>query len=238
MEPKKAVLITSGGLDSTVMAYQYHAQNYQLTMVAFDYGQRHHKELDYALGTAEDLGAQFHLIALHDLADILAVHSKSVLVNKSKKVPDGHYAEETMKQTVVPNRNMVMLAIAGSVAVAKGADVLGLGVHAGDHFIYPDCRPGFIDAMARALVLGNEGFGSASFALQAPFLTLSKATIVSIGHRLRVPWDKTWSCYKGGDIHCGRCATCVERIEAFALADIDDPTKYEDRGYALEVVGR
>ncbi len=229
----QAVCITSGGLDSTVLAY-YYAGEFDVTMVAFNYGQRHAKELEFAQATAERLGAQFYVIGLPDLADLLGAFSTSSLVADTE-VPDGHYAEESMKQTVVPNRNMVMLAIAGSVAVALGADILATGVHAGDHFIYPDCRPEFINSIGQALVLGNSGFGSERFHLEAPFATYTKADIVRQGAEMSVPFEKTWSCYKGGAIHCGRCGTCVERIEAFHLAGVEDPTEYEDSKFALEV---
>jgi 7-cyano-7-deazaguanine synthase len=232
---RRAVCIVSGGLDSSVLAYRYRDLGFDLSLVSFDYGQRHHKELRYAEKLADRLDVEWHPIVLQDLADFLGVYSESVLVNTSHEVPEGHYAEDTMRQTVVPNRNMVMLAIAGSVAVAKAADVLATGVHAGDHFIYPDCRPGFIDAMGRALVLGNEGFGSDEFRLEAPFVNMSKAAIVSLGAELVVPFEKTWSCYFGGDIHCGKCGTCVERIEAFMLAGVYDPTTYEDTEFAKEV---
>lgn len=232
---KEAVVIVSGGLDSTVLAYRYARRGYSLTVVSFDYGQRHAKELEYAQRTAIKLKAGFRRFDLEDVGGMLAAYSQSSLVAEGVEVPDGHYAEESMKQTVVPNRNMVMLAIAGSVAVAKGADVLATGVHAGDHFIYPDCRPDFIDALGRALVLGNEGFGSDEFRLEAPFVFVSKASIVLFGAELGVPFEDTWSCYRGGRIHCGRCGTCVERAEAFMLSGVEDPTEYADKEFAKEV---
>lgn len=232
---RRAVCVVSGGLDSSVLAYRYADLGFELSLVSFDYGQRHLKELRAAEKMADRLDVEWHPIGLPGLAEFLHSYSKSVLVQPDAEVPEGHYAEETMRATVVPNRNMVMLAIAGSVAVAKEADVLAVGVHAGDHFIYPDCRPEFIDALGRALVLGNEGFGSEEFHLEAPFVRMSKAAIVSLGAELLVPFAETWSCYYGGDIHCGKCGTCVERIEAFMLAGVPDPTEYMDTEFAKEV---
>jgi len=141
-------------------------------------------------------------------------------------VPDGHYAEETMKITVVPNRNAIMLTIAFGLASAQGADAVAAAVHGGDHFIYPDCRPAFIEAFQTMQNCALDG--QSTIKLYTPFVTISKADIVSIGKELVVPFEKTWSCYKGGATHCGRCGTCVERIEAFHLAHVDDPTKYAD----------
>jgi 7-cyano-7-deazaguanine synthase len=152
-------------------------------------------------------------------------------------VPDGHYAEDTMKATVVPNRNMMMLSIAGAVAIAEEAEFVATGTHAGDHFIYPDCRPEFIAAASAALLVGNTGFSSPGFrGIVAPFIHSTKADICATGDVLGVPWDATWSCYKGGAIHCGRCGTCVERAEAFDLAGVDDPTEYEDATFWRQAV--
>ena len=136
-----------------------------------------------------------------------------------------------MKSTVVPNRNAIMLTIAYAVAVSSGASVVATGVHAGDHFVYPDCRPNFIalfDNMERA---ATEGFALPELRLDAPFVHISKARIVQLGAQLGVPYEDTWSCYKGGDVHCAKCGTCVERREAFQLAGVVDPTVYEDAEY-------
>jgi 7-cyano-7-deazaguanine synthase len=141
-------------------------------------------------------------------------------------VPDGHYAEESMKITVVPNRNAIMLAIAYGLAVAQGADTVAAAVHGGDHFIYPDCRPAFIEAFQ---TMENYALdGQPPIGLYVPFVMLAKADIVAIGEKLAVPFAETWSCYKGGTMHCGRCGTCVERLEAFQLALVPDPTDYAD----------
>ncbi len=149
-------------------------------------------------------------------------------------VPHGHYAHENMKITVVPNRNMILLAATGGVAVANNMRRIATAVHAGDHYVYPDCRPEFTLSCSRTLSLATAGFGDIT--IEAPFVNKTKADIATIGNELGVPWQDTWTCYEGGDIHCGRCATCVERIEAFALAGVEDPTEYADAEYWKTVV--
>jgi 7-cyano-7-deazaguanine synthase len=141
-------------------------------------------------------------------------------------VPHGHYAAPNMAITVVPNRNAILLSISYGVAVAEGAEVVATGVHAGDHFVYPDCRPEFIKAFDEMQKTAVEGFGDGLLRLYAPFVEWSKADIVATGARLDVPYADTWSCYEGGEVHCGECGTCVERREAFQLAGVQDPTIY------------
>jgi 7-cyano-7-deazaguanine synthase len=131
-----------------------------------------------------------------------------------------------MKATVVPNRNLIMLAVAGGIAAATGAEAVATGVHAGDHPIYPDCRPEFIQAASVAIGLGTAGLGAHDVRVYAPFVDLTKTRIAQIGEELDVPWELTWSCYEGGELHCGRCGTCVERIEALTDAGVTDPTAY------------
>lgn len=228
MIPKpKAVLIISGGLDSTVLAYWLHDQGYSLHLMSFDYGQRHVKELEYAKITAKKLLVAHDIIDLRQLTGLLTTSS---LTNPDIAVPDGWYTDETMKITVVPNRNMIMLSIAAGVAVAENASGIATAVHSGDHFIYPDCRPAFIVAAERAIRIGNEGFANEALHIIAPFVNSTKADIVRTGNHLQVPFTDSWSCYKGGDIHCGKCGTCNERKEAFQLAGVADPTEYEYRG--------
>ena len=222
---KLAVAIVSGGMDSVTLAYLLHDQGYALHLLSFDYGQRHKKELAFAAQCAAALGARHDVV---DLSNITGFLSGSALTDDID-VPEGHYAADNMKLTVVPNRNAMMLTVAYAVAVAEQADVVATGVHAGDHHIYPDCRPDFVrtfDAMQRVAV---EGFGKPDLHLYAPFVEIGKHDIVTIGHGLDVPYAATWSCYKGGDVHCGNCGTCVERREAFKLAGVPDPTVYEDK---------
>jgi 7-cyano-7-deazaguanine synthase len=218
----RALVILSGGLDSTVTAYEM-AVTHELDLLSFDYGQRHRRELESAVRIAALLNSPHAVLDLRGLRSLLP---GSALTDDAVPVPLGHYEAESMKQTVVPNRNAIMLAIAWARAVAIGAECVAYGAHAGDHAIYPDCRPEFYEAAERAFVLGNLGFGRDGLRLVAPFGKVSKAAVVSAGAALGVPFEETWSCYQGGDVHCGRCGTCVERREAFALAGIVDPTAY------------
>jgi len=223
---QKGIVIVSGGMDSSTLAYYLEDRYpYEWHFLSFDYGQRHIKELQYAIELAERLDAKHSVISLVALGEMLSV-SGSVLVDPKSEVPEGHYAEESMKQTVVPNRNSIMLAIATGVAVAEGAEFVAAGMHAGDHFIYPDCRPKFVDAFNTAEQFANEGFWDGG--IIAPFIEMTKADIVKVGMALGVPYDHTWSCYLGGAYHCGKCGTCVERKEAFEIAGFDDPTAYAE----------
>ena len=218
----KTIVVCSGGLDSVSLAYRTAAEGSLLGLLSFDYGQRHKKELDFAAACAQRLGVW------HEIIDISGIgrHLTGSALTDDIAVPDGHYAEETMKSTIVPNRKAIMLAIAFGVAAARKADAVAVAVHGGDHFIYPDCRPGFIDSFQRMQTEALDGY--AEVTLLAPYVTISKADIVTDGVRHGTPFAETWSCYKGGERHCGRCGTCVERREAFALAGVDDPTEYAD----------
>jgi len=227
----QAVAIASGGMDSSTLCYWLRDQQRLDLVVSVDYGQRHRRELDSAKIIANHLGVE-HLVV--DLTALGAQLGGSALTDDID-VPHGHYAEDNMKITVVPNRNMIMLAAAGGIAVARGLSAVCTAVHAGDHFVYPDCRPAFIESCSQTLTVATDGFGSV--AVEAPFVMMTKAEIAALGDQLGVPWADTWTCYEGGDVHCGRCATCVERIEAFAIAEVDDPTTYTDIEYWKEVVG-
>ena len=221
-------VICSGGLDSVTLAEKT-AQEHTLSgLISFDYGQRHKKELEFARRCAARLDVPHEII---DISHVGALLSGSALTD-DVDVPDGHYAEESMKITVVPNRNAIMLAIAYGMAASKGGDAVATAVHSGDHFIYPDCRPGFIKAFEAMQNHALEGV--ADIKLYAPFVEMSKADIVAEGAKLDLDFAQTWSCYKGEDIHCGRCGTCVERREAFDLAGVEDPTVYEDAEYWKE----
>ncbi|HEX8632452.1 MAG TPA: 7-cyano-7-deazaguanine synthase QueC [Catenuloplanes sp.] len=224
---RHAVAIVSGGMDSTVLAYLLHRSGATLTMLSFDYGQRHRAELAYASRTALTLGATHHVVDLTGLVGLLA---GSALTDTSVEVPDGHYTDTSMRATVVPNRNAIMLDIAVAQAVAVGADAVAFGAHAGDHPIYPDCRPEFLRAFQATAQLGNEGFAHPDLHVAAPFIDMTKADIAGIGAQLGVPFADTWSCYKGAAVHCGTCGTCVERREAFAVAAVPDPTEYASAG--------
>jgi 7-cyano-7-deazaguanine synthase len=219
----KAIAVMSGGLDSTTLGYLLREQGYRWQALSFDYGQRHKKELAFAQRVAMSLGAPWNLIDL-EAAGLAELLKGSALTDASFEVPEGHYASENMRITVVPNRNAVMLSIACAVAGASGSDTVAVGVHAGDHPIYPDCRPAFIASFEAMESVAMEGM--AQIRILAPFLARTKADIVKLGAELGVPFADTWSCYRGGDIHCGGCGTCYERREAFQLAGVPDPTRY------------
>ena len=212
-------------MESATALYQAKADGNEVYAVSFNYGQRHKKELDFARRLAEKAGAKEHKVV--DLTDINQLVSHSALTGKDIAVPDGHYTSESMKITVVPNRNMIMYAVALGYAVNLEADAMYVGIHSGDHAIYPDCRPDFITGLQALALVANEGFIKPDFEIKAPFVNISKAEIAAKGNKLGVPYELTWSCYKGGDKHCGTCGTCVERVEAFQLAGVVDPTVYE-----------
>lgn len=221
----KTIVICSGGLDSVTLAHKVAAEHELVGLISYDYGQRHKKELNFAARAAKALGVKHDII---DISNIGKSLSGSALTD-DVDVPEGHYAEESMKITVVPNRNAIMLTIAYGIGAARGAQAIATAVHGGDHFIYPDCRPEFIKSFEAMQNHALEGV--AEMTLYTPFLNKTKTDIAAEGARHNVPFADTWSCYKGGDIHCGRCGTCVERIEAFDVAGVDDPTEYADPDY-------
>lgn len=217
----KTVLIYSGGIDSTVLLYHLRAAGHDLTALSVDYGQRHRCELERAAVICADLGIPNPLA---DLSSIQGLLAGSSLTSPEIEVAEGHYTEESMKSTVVPNRNMILLSVATGHALSINADYVAYAAHSGDHAIYPDCRNEFADAMATAIQLADWE----QIELIRPFVDWTKADIVRRGAELGLPFEKTWSCYKGVDLHCGRCGTCIERREAFDLAKIEDPTTYAD----------
>jgi 7-cyano-7-deazaguanine synthase len=228
----KALVVCSGGLDSVTLAYKVANEGMLTSLLSFDYGQRHRKELDFAAHCAKQLNVP-HIII--DLSQVGAQLTGSALTDDID-IPDGHYAEESMKVTVVPNRNAIMMTIAFGLATSQGADNVAMAVHGGDHFIYPDCRPDFIEAFTKMQKFALDGL--AEIETYTPFLHIPKSDIVKEGHKHNVPFADTWSCYKGAELQCGRCGTCVERIEAFHLAGIKDPTDYADTEYWLTVVSK
>ena len=208
----KTVCVFSGGMDSTTLLYHLLDQGDEVLALSLDYGQRHRKELEFAAHTCQRLGVA------HEIADIRGAGrllSGSALTSDEIDVPHGHYEDVSMRSTVVPNRNMIMMAIAGGHAIAQGCERLAVAVHAGDHAVYPDCRPRFIRDFAAALRSGNYE----AVAVYAPFLEWSKTDIVQLGLKLGIDYERdTWSCYEGGAEPCGACGTCVERAEALAAA--------------------
>jgi 7-cyano-7-deazaguanine synthase len=221
----KTVLVYSGGLDSTVLLYHLLSEGDEVLALTFDYGQRHRREVNSAAYICcLDRGVEWKLADITSLRPLL---SKGAQTDHSLPVPEGHYSEEGMKATVSPARNLIMLSIATGVAVAQGYNRVAYAAHAGDHAIYPDCRPGFVEAMGYVMAEGTYE----EIDLWAPFTWKAKADIVKLGVELAVPFHLTWSCYAGRDLPCGRCGTCVERLEAFDLTHTTDPLTYEDREF-------
>lgn len=216
----KAVVLFSGGLDSTVLTYHLLRENAELKLLSIDYGQRHQRELSASTQIALSLGLPHTILKLPMLAELLG---GSALTDPSIPLPEGHYAEESMKATVVPNRNMILLSLAAGHAISLQFNTVAYAAHAGDHTIYPDCRPEFADALDRTLKLADWS----EITLHRPFVKWSKEDLVRRGKELAVPFEKTWSCYAGGEFHCGKCGTCVERKEAFELVGLLDPTEYK-----------
>jgi 7-cyano-7-deazaguanine synthase len=213
------IIILSGGLDSAVLMAQVIETGNKVSALTFDYGSKHN-EME---GVAASRLCEFYDVPykrIHlPLGDILSSH----LLESGGAIPHGHYEDPTMKKTVVPFRNTVMIAVALGYAESLGCDGVFFGAHAGDHAIYPDCRPAFIAAMREVARLG----GYKHLKLDAPFALWRKSEIVTLGRKLDVPLWLTYSCYEGRAEHCGLCGTCVERKEAFQLAEMDDPTTYE-----------
>ena len=211
----KTIIILSGGMDSTTLLYKLLKEGKEVEALSFDYGQRHKKELDFAKITCEKLGVPHKRVNLSFLKELLY---NSALTGDID-IPEGHYEDESMKLTVVPNRNMIMASIAIGYAVNVNADEVALGVHAGDHAIYPDCRPEFVFALRKIAEIAN----FKPIEIYAPFLFIDKADIAILGKELGVDYSNTWTCYKGQAIPCGKCGACRERAEAFSKAELEDP---------------
>ena len=223
------VIILSGGMDSTTLLYDImqpntlnfhkHDKPIPIKAISFDYKQRHSKELECAKKTCAKFNIEHKIVDLSALNEL----APSSLTRKNQPVPHGHYADEVMKQTVVPNRNMVMISLAVSYAISIGADEVYYGAHAGDHEIYPDCRPVFINALREAIKLADWKIVN----LCAPYGFRNKGDIAKIGKKLGVDYSLTWTCYEGKDKACGKCGSCIERLEAFEFAGMKDPIEYE-----------
>lgn len=216
----KVVVLCSGGMDSTTALYWARAHHEVMAALSFDYGAKHNaREIPFAREHATAFGLRHELVAL-DFIDRLFV---SDLLKSGGDVPEGHYEAVNMKRTVVPFRNAIFLSIGTGFAESIGAEALIIAAHGGDHAIYPDCRESFMQAMEETIRLGTY----AEVQLLRPFISLDKAGIAAEGTRLGLDFARTWSCYRGGAVHCGRCGTCVERREAFRQASLPDPTVYE-----------
>ena len=216
---KDAVIVISGGMDSTTLLYEY--QDEIALAVTFDYGSlQNAREREFAILHCKRLGIKHLIIPL----DFMHRHFKSSLLGSPDDIPEGDYADENMKSTVVPFRNGIMLSIACGLAESNGLRRVMIANHAGDHAIYPDCRPAFVAAMSEAMRNGTyEGV-----TVFAPYTNLSKTDIARRGAALMLDYTETYSCYKGGEHHCGKCGTCRERRAALHDAGIEDGTIYDD----------
>lgn len=211
----KTVIILSGGMDSTTLLYKLIAEGKTVKAISFNYGQKHAIELESAKATCAKLGIEHKIVDMTFLKELV---SNSALTGDIQ-VPQGHYEDETMKLTVVPNRNMIMASIAIGWAVNEDFDEVALGVHAGDHAIYPDCRPAFVEALNAIAQIAN----FKPIAIYAPFLNIDKGDIAILGKELGVDYSLTHTCYEGTEVPCGKCGACQERAEAFAKAGVNDP---------------
>ncbi|WP_024989315.1 7-cyano-7-deazaguanine synthase QueC [Segatella albensis] len=216
---KDSVIIVSGGMDSITLLYD---KKDEIALgISFDYGSNHNaKEIPYAKKHCERLGIKHITINL----DFIHEYFKSSLLEGAEAIPEGNYNEENMKSTVVPFRNGIMLSIAIGIAESHNLKKVLIANHAGDHTIYPDCRPEFITAINKASIAGTY----VNVEVSAPYTNITKGEIAVIGKKLGIDYTETWSCYKGGEKHCGKCGTCRERIEALEYAGIEDHTEYEE----------
>lgn len=214
---KDSAIIVSGGMDSITLLHEY--KDRIALAITFDYGNNHAaNEIPYARLHCDRLGIKHLVIPL----DFMHQYFKSSLLEGAEAIPEGHYEDENMKSTVVPFRNGIMLAIACGIAESNGLTRVMIANHGGDHAIYPDCRGEFIEAMSEAMKYGTyEGI-----TIEAPYTHITKTDIARRGAQLGIDYAETWSCYKGREVHCGKCGTCVERKEAMREAGIQDNTKY------------
>ena len=214
---KDSLIIVSGGMDSITLLYD--RKDSIALALSFDYGSNHNsREIPYAQLHCQRLGIRHVVIPL----DFMHQYFTSSLLEGAEAIPDGHYADENMKSTVVPFRNGIMLSVAIGIAESNGLKKVLIANHGGDHAIYPDCRPDFISAINKAAMSGTY----LNVEVDAPYTNISKTDIARRGLALGIDYTETWSCYKGGAVHCGTCGTCVERKEALHDAGIDDKTEY------------
>ena len=216
----KVVVLVSGGMDSVTALYQAHRDHEVIAGLSFDYGSKHnHREIPFAASHCKTLGVRHEVISLGFMNDLF----KSDLLRSGGEIPEGHYEASNMKKTVVPVRNGIMLSIAAGYAESIEAEGLVIAAHSGDHAIYADCREEFMAPMAEAIAQGTD----VDLQVLRPFIEMRKEDIAAAADELGLDLADTWSCYKGGEIHCGKCGTCVERKEAFLLAKLIDGTVYE-----------
>ncbi|NVK25118.1 MAG: 7-cyano-7-deazaguanine synthase QueC [Gammaproteobacteria bacterium] len=216
---EKVIVIYSGGMDSYTVLNHAIKQGFDVYALTFDYGQRHVKEIEYAKNACKDLGIQHKIV---DISAINSIISGSSLTDEIE-VPEGHYESDNMKQTVVPNRNMILLSMAVGYAVSLDATKVFYGAHSGDHAIYPDCRPEFVQKMQDVCAIANYE----PVDIVVPYINNTKIEILTDGLKMGLDYSKTWTCYNGREKACGKCGACQERLEAFELNQQTDPLEYE-----------
>ncbi|MEN9465044.1 MAG: Queuosine biosynthesis protein QueC 1 [Pseudomonadota bacterium] len=216
---EKAVVIYSGGMDSFTILNKALSEGFDLYALTFNYGQKHSKEIEFAKRVCLELDVH------HRVIDITAINQllQSSSLTSSIEIPEGHYEAANMKSTVVPNRNMILLSLAIGYAVDIGAHKVYYGAHSGDHAIYPDCRPDFVHAMNKVAKLANYE----PVDIVTPYLNSTKGEILAAGLKMGLDYGKTWTCYNGRGRACGKCGSCIERLEAFAENNAADPLSYE-----------
>ena len=214
----KIIVVYSGGLDSFTLLNEAIRSGKDISALSFDYGQKHSKELHFVekFCTQESIDSK-----IVDVSSIKELFQGSSLTDDID-IPKGHYEDDSMKSTVVPNRNMILISLALGYAVTKGAEEVWFGAHAGDHAIYPDCRPEFVEKMDSVARIANYS----PIAIKAPYITMSKTEILAIGLNMQLDYGLTWTCYEGKDLACGSCGACHERLESFAANNVIDPIKY------------
>ena len=214
----KIIVVYSGGLDSFTLLNEAIRSGKDISALSFDYGQKHSKELHFVekFCTQESIDSK-----IVDISSIKELFQGSSLTDDID-IPKGHYEDDSMKSTVVPNRNMILISLALGCAVTKGAEEVWFGAHAGDHAIYPDCRPEFVEKMDSVARIANYS----PIAIKAPYITMSKTEILAIGLNMQLDYGLTWTCYEGKDLACGSCGACHERLESFAANNVIDPIKY------------
>ena len=212
------VVIFSGGMESYTLLNRALKNDLQVSAVTFNYGQRHAKEIEYAVSACVELNVPHKVIDITAINELLQGSSLTSNID----IPEGHYADETMRSTIVPNRNMILLSLAVGYAISIGAEKVFYGAHSGDHAIYPDCRPEFVEKMNNVCAIANYE----PVEIVTPYLNYDKGEIVKDGLLMGLDYTKTWSCYNGKDMACGKCGACFERIEAFGCNNMSDPSGY------------
>ncbi len=216
---EKVVVIYSGGMDSFTVLNRARKDGKEVFALTFDYGQKHIKEIDYAKRVCAELNIEHKVIDISAINQLLAGSSLTDDID----IPEGHYEEESMKSTVVPNRNMILLSLAVGYAVSKGASKVYYGAHSGDHAIYPDCRPEFVEKMSDVCQIANYE----PVTIYCPYLDQTKIDILTDGLKMGLDYGKSWTCYNGREKACGKCGACQERLEAFRDNNAVDPLSYE-----------